>query len=142
MAAKLRAPGFYRAGLMMVGGLAFATLLTWLVRMATGHATFRHYISGEAITTVALIAVPLAFLVGIGGFDYWFYWASGGPTRAEGHSSPGAPSGKDYLRNTPHHKVLARQYPLNSFFFLLVGGLIAMLMRAQLAQPGSHFVDA
>ncbi len=34
------------------------------------------------------------------------------------------------------------QYTVNSFFFLLVGGLIAMLMRAQLAQPGSQFVDA
>ncbi len=33
------------------------------------------------------------------------------------------------------------QYLVNSFFFLLVGGLLAMLMRAQLAQPGSHFVD-
>ena len=34
------------------------------------------------------------------------------------------------------------QYTVNSFIFLLIGGLIAMLMRAQLAQPGSHFVDA
>ena len=34
------------------------------------------------------------------------------------------------------------QYLVNSFFFLLVGGLLALLMRAQLAQPGSHFVDA
>ena len=34
------------------------------------------------------------------------------------------------------------QYTVNSFFFLLIGGLLAMLMRAQLAQPGSHFVSA
>src|SRR5258708_27218604 len=31
---------------------------------------------------------------------------------------------------------------INSFVFLLIGGLIAMFIRAQLAQPGSHFVDA
>ena len=69
MAAKIRAPGFYRAGVMMVGGVAFATALTWLVRMSTGHTTFHHYLSADAILTVSLLAVPLRFLVGIGGFD-------------------------------------------------------------------------
>ena len=34
------------------------------------------------------------------------------------------------------------QYTVTSFFFLLVGGLLAMLMRAELAQPGMQFVDA
>ncbi len=58
MAAKLRAPGFYRAAAMMVVGVALATGITWVVRMATGHATFHHYLSGEAILTVSLIAVP------------------------------------------------------------------------------------
>ena len=64
MAAKLRAPGFYRASWLMVFGVAFAFGLTWLVRMSTGHSTFRHFINGEAILTVSLIAVPLLFLVG------------------------------------------------------------------------------
>jgi cytochrome c oxidase subunit 1 len=142
MAAKLRAPGFYRAGLMMLGGLAFSIGLTWLVRMATGHATFQHFISADAILTVALLAVPLAFLIGIGGFDYWFYWAIGRPTRAEDHSAHGAHSWKDYFRVNTDHKVIGIQYLVNSFFFLLVGGLLGLLMRAQLAQPGSQFVDA
>ena len=34
------------------------------------------------------------------------------------------------------------QYTVTSFFFLFVGGLMAMLMRAELAQPGRQFVDA
>jgi cytochrome c oxidase subunit 1 len=71
MAARLRVPGFYRAGWLMLGGVGFAAALTWLVRMATGHATYHHFLSGEAILTVSLLAVPIAFLVGIGGFDYW-----------------------------------------------------------------------
>ena len=142
MTAKLRAPGFYRAGWLMVTGVGFATLLTWLVRMSTGHATYHHYLSGEAVLTVSLLAVPLAFLVGIGGFDYWFYWATGRPTRPEDHSGHGAHTWKDYFRINTDHKVIGIQYLVNSFFFLLVGGLLAMLMRAQLAQPGSHFVSA
>src|SRR6478609_7900823 len=34
------------------------------------------------------------------------------------------------------------QYVVTSFFFLFVGGLMAMLMRAELAAPGRQFVDA
>ena len=61
-AAKLRGPGFYRAAWMMALGVAFAFFLTWVIRASTGHATFRHYISGEAILTVSMLAVPLLFL--------------------------------------------------------------------------------
>src|ERR1700726_2880513 len=140
MAAKLRAPGFYRAGVMMVGAVGFATLLTWIVRMTTGHTTFQHFISANAILTVSLLAVPLAFLIGIGGFDYWFYWAIGKPTRPEDHSGHGAHSWKDHFMINTDHKVIGIQYTVTSFFFLRVGGLIAMLMRAELAQPGMNFV--
>src|SRR5947209_7322121 len=142
MAAKVRAPGYYRASVLMALGVAFAAALTWLVRMSTGHTTFHHYISPDAILTVSLIAVPLAFLVGIGGFDYWFYWAAGRPTRPEDHSGHGARTWKDYFRINTDHKVIGIQYTVSSFFFLLIGGLLAMLMRAQLAQPGAQFVDA
>jgi cytochrome c oxidase subunit I len=142
MVAKLRAPGFYRAGWMMPLGVAFAAGLTWLVRSSTGHATFHHYLSGEAIVTLSLIVVPLLFLVGIGGFDYWFYWAIGRPTRPEDHSSHGAHGWKDYFRVNTDHKVIGVQYTVTSFFFLLVGGLLGLLMRAELARPGTQFVDA
>jgi cytochrome c oxidase subunit 1 len=142
LGAKLRAPGFYRAAWMMLLGVAFAFALTWLVRMSYGHTTYHHFIDGEAILTVALIAAPLLFLVGIGGFDYWFYWASGRPTRPEDHSGHGAYSWRDYFRINTDHKVIGVQYTVTSFFFLLVGGLLAMLMRVELAQPGAQFIDA
>jgi cytochrome c oxidase subunit I len=142
MVARLKAPGLYRGAVGIVLGVIFATGLTWLVRVSTGHTTFEHFLSWEAILTVSLIASPLAFLVGLGGFDYWFYWAAGRRTRPEDHSSHGAYTWKDYFRINTDHKVIGIQYTVNSFFFLLVGGLIALLMRAQLAQPGSHFVDA
>ena len=138
---RFTAPGFYRAAWLMVGAVGFATFLTWVVRMSYGHSTYTHFISGDAILTVSLLAAPLAFLVGIGGFDYWFYWASGRPTRAEDHSAHGAYTWKDYFRINTDHKVIGIQYTVNSFIFLLIGGLIAMLMRAQLATPGSHFMD-
>ena len=142
MIAKFRAPGFYRAALGFVLGIAFATAITWVVRAATGHHTFPHYLKGEAILVVSLIAAPLFFLVGLGGFDYWFAWAAGKPTQPEDHSGHGATSWKDYFRINTDHKVIGIQYTVTSFFFLLVGGLLAMLMRVELAQPGAQFVDA
>ncbi len=140
--AKFRGPGFYRAFLGFVLGIAFAAAITWVVRAATGHHTFPHYLKGEAILVVSLIASPLFFLVGLGGFDYWFAWAVGKPTQPEDHSGHGATSWRDYFRINTDHKVIGIQYTVTSFFFLLVGGLLAMLMRIELAQPGAQFVDA
>ncbi len=139
MTAKLRAPGWYRAAWMFPLGIAFSYGLVVLLRTVWGNDPV---VDSEAIVTVSLIAAPLFFLVGIGGFDYWFYWAAGRPTRPEDHSSHGARSWKDYFRINTDHKVIGIQYTVTSFFFLLVGGLIAMLIRAELAAPGSQFVDS
>lgn len=39
------------------------------------------------------------------------------------------------------HKVIGINYMLTGFFFFLVSGLVALLMRVDLAQPGSKFVS-
>src|SRR6201991_1160399 len=139
MTAKLRAPGWYRAGLSIVLGIAFSYAITILARLGLG---FDPVVDGEAILTVALLSTPFFFFVGLGAFDYWFDWAAGNPTKPEDHSGHGARSWKDYFRVNTDHKVIGIQYTVTSFFFLLVGGLMAMLMRAELAEPGMQFVDA
>ena len=60
----------------------------------------------------------------------------------EDHSGHGAYSWQDYFRVNTDHKVIGIQYVVTSFFFMLVGGLLAMLVRAELAAPGRQFVDA
>jgi cytochrome c oxidase subunit I len=148
MAARMRAPGLSRAGLFVLFGVLFAAVLVTVARLAYGFSSPFDGSSGwdtkwqNAVLTVGLIASPLFFLVGLGAFDYWFYWASGKPTRPEDHSSHGATSWKDYFRVNTDHKVIGIQYVVTSFFFMLVGGLLAMLIRAELAAPGSQFVDA
>jgi cytochrome c oxidase subunit 1 len=139
MTAKLRAPGWYRAGLFILLGVAFAYAVTLAGRAIFGDHPLLH---GEAVLQVALLATPLFFLVGLGCFDYWFRWAAGRATVPEDHSGHGAHSWRDYFRVNTDHKVIGVQYIVNSFFFLFVGGLMAMLMRAELAQPGRQFVDA
>jgi cytochrome c oxidase subunit I len=135
----LRVAGWYRAFAYLVLGVAFSYGLTIGLRALFGYDPL---LDGEAVTVVALLAAPMFFLVGLGCFDYWFYWAAGRPTRPEDHSGHGAYSWKDYFRPNTDHKVIGIQYVVTSFFFLFVGGLLAMLMRAELAAPGRQFVDA
>jgi cytochrome c oxidase subunit I len=135
--AKVRAPGWYRAALFDVLGFAFAFALTCVLRIAMKQ---HPVVDAHAITIVALICVPIFFLIGIGTCDYWFYWMWGGPTRPEEHSQHGAHTWRDYFKVNTDHKVIGVQYVVTSFFFLLVGGMLAMLIRAQLAKPGMNFV--
>jgi cytochrome c oxidase subunit 1 len=123
---------------MMVAGVAFSFGLDVLIRALYD---YKPLIDGNAITTVSLLAVPLFFLVGIGCFDYWFRWASGAPTEPEDHSSHGAYSWRDYFRVNTDHKVIGLQYICTTFVFFVIGGVMAMLMRAELASPGQQFVD-
>src|SRR3954447_145525 len=142
MVATLRKPGLLRGGWALLLGIAFSIGLTYFIRALYGHDNFKDFFDVNAALLVSMIAAPLFFLVGLGAFDYWFYWASGRPTRPEEHSSHGAHSWRDYFRVNTDHKVIGIQYVVTSFFFMLVGGLLAMMVRAELATPGQQFVDA
>jgi cytochrome c oxidase subunit I len=95
----------------------------------------------QVLIVVWLVVVPLGFLAGIGGFDYWAYWISGRPSRPEDHSGHGARTWKDYFRVNTDHKVIGIQYLATTIFFFVGAGLMAMFMRAELAKPGMQFVD-
>src|SRR5918997_903105 len=134
----MRAPGWYRAALGILLGTAFGFGLDVMIRALWG---YNDLIDGNAITTVCLISAPFGFLIGLGAFDYWFRWASGAPTVPEDHSGHGARRWQDYFKVNTDHKVIGIQYIVTTFFFFIAGGLMAMLMRAELAQPGTQFVD-
>ena len=80
LAAKVRAPGWYRVAIGLPLAFAFSICLVCLLRELYGYDPVLDW---SAITTVALISMPLAFIVAIGCFDYWFRWASGAPTVPE-----------------------------------------------------------
>src|SRR5947208_9909783 len=77
----------------------------------------------------------------IGAFDYWARYCIGSPTREEDHSGHGAQSWRDYLRVNTDHKVIGVQYLVTTVFFFLAGGLLALLVRAELAKPGIQYFD-
>src|SRR3982074_1830844 len=138
VATRLRAPGLLRGGLFGLLGLAFSYGITLAVGALYG---WDPVLNGNSVCLVALIACPLFFLVGLGAFDYWFYWAAGRPSRPEDHSGHGARSWRDYFRVNTDHKVIGVQYLVTTVFFFFAGGLLALLVRAELARPGMQFFD-
>src|SRR5436309_337303 len=134
----LLGPGFVRASWLMLvtAGLSFGLVVAF---RALQH---EHVFKASPIVTIMLLAVPFAFLIGIGGFDYWGKWMIGSPTEPEDHSGHGARSWRDYFRVNTDHKVIGIQYTVTALFFLLVGGFLAEIMRAELAQPGRQIVDS
>src|SRR6201989_1611001 len=147
MAARLRGPGLTRGFALFFGCVLFCAALVVGLRALYGFPLTK---PGGGLTTatqngilfVSMIGAPLFFLVGLGAFDYWFYWASGRPTRPEDHSGHGAYSWRDYFRVNTDHKVIGIQYVVTSFFFMLIGGMMAEIVRAELAAPGQQFVNA
>ncbi|HUR86297.1 MAG TPA: cbb3-type cytochrome c oxidase subunit I, partial [Solirubrobacteraceae bacterium] len=138
MFAQLRKPGLARAFLYVFYGILLAYAIIFVFRT---WYDLDPVIDGDSVLELALFTTALGFLVGLGGFQYWFYWATGKKTLVDDHSGHGAYSWKDYFRINTDHKVIGIQYVVTSFFFFFVGGLFAMLMRAELAQPGRQFVD-
>ena len=135
---RLLAPGYVRClwtiPLFFGIGAGLVTLIRWLEGW---HPVW----DGQVMLGVQLVTVPLGFLVGIGGFDYWARWAIGSPTQPEDHSGHGARSWREYFRVNTDHKVIGIQYVVTTIAFFVIGGLLAMLVRAELARPGMQFFD-
>jgi cytochrome c oxidase subunit I len=135
---RLTGPGWLRVLWIVPLGWVLATLLVIGARAAFGYEPLWEF---QVLIVAWTVIVPLAFLAGLGGFDYWLYWISGRPTRPEDHSGHGARTWKDYFRVNTDHKVIGIQYVVTTIFFFVAAGLMAMFMRAELAQPGMQYVD-
>jgi cytochrome c oxidase subunit 1 len=135
----LLGPGLLRGAWMFVlfGAIGFGIVV--LIRWGAGWHPI--LLTEPLVLVSALVSAPIGFLAGIGAFDYWVYYALGYPTRAEDHSGHGAQSWRDYFRVNTDHKVIGVQYLVTTIFFFLTGGMLAMLVRAELAKPGIQYVD-
>src|SRR5213592_3596980 len=141
-AALFRNPGWWRALTYTILAAAFGFALVVALRKVSGLPAFQTVQTGYPQVIVPLITAPLGFLVGIGCFDYWLRWAIGAPTfpKEREHENHGAYSIGDYFKVNTDHKVIGIQYICTTFVFFLIGGALAMIMRAELAQPGTQIV--
>lgn len=64
------------------------------------------------------------------------------PVEATGNPNRPKPTGwKGYFSFNTDHKVIGVQYLVTAFFFFLVGGLLAMIVRAELLTPALNVVS-
>ena len=61
-------------------------------------------------------------------------------TARRGFVRHGARSWRDYFTFNTDHKVIGIQYMVTAFVFFIIGGLLAMVIRAELAAPGQQLV--
>ncbi|MGH2976718.1 MAG: cbb3-type cytochrome c oxidase subunit I, partial [Solirubrobacterales bacterium] len=143
MVAALKRPGLGRGALGALIGFGLGYGLVIVLRLASGLPATETEQTGYPQLIVGLITGPLGFLIGLGAFDYWFRWAAGRPTYPADleHKDHGATSWRDYFKFNTDHKVIGIQYICTTFIFFFVGGLMAMVMRAELAQPGTQIVE-
>ena len=135
---RLTRPGWLRAAWTTPLAFGLATAIVVGARAAAG---WQPLVLAQPLNVAWLTVTPFGFLAGIGVFDYWARYAIGAPTRIDDHADHGASSWLDYLRVNTDHKVIGIQYMVTTFTFFLAGGLLAMLMRAELAKPGIHYFD-
>ncbi|WFP75442.1 cytochrome c oxidase subunit I [Mesorhizobium sp. WSM4906] len=62
--------------------------------------------------------------------------------RARLNKTWGTPRGLVGILSTVDHKTIGIRYAVTAFAFLLAGGILAIVMRLQLARPDSHLVGA
>ncbi|HET7052803.1 MAG TPA: cbb3-type cytochrome c oxidase subunit I [Solirubrobacterales bacterium] len=125
-----------------VTGAAVGFGLVIGLRAISGLPIFQTEQTGYPHVIVPVITGAFGFLIGFGAITYWLRWALGEPTQPEDHASHGAATWRDYFTFNTDHKVIGIQYIVTTFFFFFVGGLLAMLIRAELAQPGTQVVNA
>src|SRR5581483_11194564 len=134
-------PGWLRAILGAALGAGLGAALVFGVRALSGLPLLQTQETGYPHVVVGAIVAVIGFLWGIGCFDYWGRWALGGDVDPHDVSQHGASSWRDYLHYNTDHKVIGVQYIVTTVLFFFIGGAMAMIMRAELAQPGTQIVE-
>jgi cytochrome c oxidase subunit 1 len=96
----------------------------------------------DAAVCITFLGWALGFAFGIGALVGPLRWVAGRDLTPEDHEYL---AGKDqgasrYLKFCTDHKVVGVQYLVLSFVTLGIGGVMAMIIRTQLARPGAHIV--
>ncbi|MFQ5523907.1 MAG: cbb3-type cytochrome c oxidase subunit I [Acidimicrobiia bacterium] len=116
----------------IVGGLVGYGAGAWLTVAIRGGAP-----SDEVAVTFGFVLGLLGWLAGIGLWNTWAREWLGLPAKDE-HVS----DWRRYFRFTTDHKVIGIQYLVTFIVVLLLGGLVAMFMRYELASPGQDLFNA
>jgi cytochrome c oxidase subunit I len=132
---KITSIGLVRGLIWQILGTAVGFGLLTAIRAALGLKFW-----AEPAWVLGGLVGALSFMAGIGAFTDWFRWVKGEETleAAEVEETPGW---RRYLGVSYDHKVIGIQYGVLSLVLLLVGGLIALVFRVELAHSGLAFLN-
>ncbi len=120
--------------ILWLAGALFVTLIRLLMGLDPQGA----YIFSEPAWVFGGFLGMFGFLGGSGVVTDWFQWARGIPT-PEHREDPR--TWERFFNISLDHKVIGIQYTVTSLFLLAVGGVFALLFRAELAEPGLQFLS-
>jgi cytochrome c oxidase subunit 1 len=83
----------------------------------------------------------IGFLLFAGVLTDWIKWMLGRETPLHHGPPPGKPEWARYLHVDVNHKVIGIQYGITAVLVLLIGGVLAILFRIELAQPGLQYLE-
>jgi len=133
--ARLRRPSLARG---ILGGLAGLVIGALPLIVAAQLGT---EIKPGGFLALGYIGLLLGWLAGLGTFGPWAAWALGRPVNTEDQAAAHGRGGDwtRYFRFTTDHKVIGIQYLLAFLALFLIAGVLAMVVRLELAQPGQIF---
>lgn len=130
---KLSRIGLVRAfaggGLGAAVGIALVTGLRLLLAMEPVYEP-------APATAVGIVTGVVGWLIGVGAFRDWWSWIRGQKAGPPAPPPAGEPRWARYLGYDTNHKVIGIQYTMTTFVLMCLAGLMALLIRLELAAPG------
>ncbi len=127
--------GLVRAFFGQVLGTAIGYGLITAIRLSMGLQP-----DPEPSWVLGAIFGVIGALLAAGVLTDWIKWTFGIETPLRHGAPEGKPNWTRYFSVDYNHKVIGVQYGTTSIFLLLVGGILAIIFRLELAMPGMQFL--
>lgn len=112
-----------------IGGYLIGALVTWAIQGSGS-------MSDPVPVTIGVIFGLIGWLMGIGVWNVWVREWLGLPVKDRA-----AQDWRRYFQFTTDHKVIGAQYLVTFIVVFLLGGVMAMVIRLELAGAGEGFID-
>ncbi len=109
-------------------------LITFVVALGGFYALTYARLGDQGAVTLGYLIGLIAFLAAVGGWHAFQSWLGA-------QEEPVVHDWTRFFRFTTDHKVVGVQYLVATFVIFVVAGLMALVMRAELAQPGMQFIN-
>ncbi|MFQ5341830.1 MAG: cbb3-type cytochrome c oxidase subunit I [Anaerolineae bacterium] len=134
---RISSLGLVRGIVYGVIGAGIGMATTLLLRAVLGRPDW----AAGPVTLIGAVCWIVAFLAGVGAFNDWWGWAMGEEAGAPSHGDHDVPHWTRYFNFDSNHKIIGVQYAVTAVVIMFAAGLLALIMRLELSQPGMQFIS-